>query len=62
MIPPAIAGAGSYEDMNKMGDKFPEMNEYWESKVMPIDNINIPMYNLASYRCRTVEQGIQNHF
>lgn len=42
-------GTKEREDVVTMIEKYPLMNEYWEDKKPKLQNINIPMYVLASY-------------
>lgn len=42
-------GKNGLEDSGTMIRKYPLMNDYWQSKRAKLDQIEIPMYILASY-------------
>lgn len=42
-------GFGWYENTAAMAEKYPCMNAYWEDKRTKLENINIPVYIVASY-------------
>ncbi|KAM0746726.1 alpha/beta-hydrolase, partial [Meredithblackwellia eburnea MCA 4105] len=49
MISGGFAGHGSAEDMFSMVEARPLFDEYWEAKQVPVENITLPIYGLASY-------------
>ncbi|KAF9890050.1 hypothetical protein FE257_006730 [Aspergillus nanangensis] len=44
-----LLGRGTQEDIVGMIKKYPNMNSYWEDKRARCDQINVPVYALASY-------------
>ncbi len=42
-------GAGEIENIYLTLQKYPMMNDYWESKVCPFEDISIPMYLVACF-------------
>ncbi|KAK0212502.1 hypothetical protein DFS33DRAFT_1269288 [Desarmillaria ectypa] len=44
-----IAGPNGVENVPAMVQKRPLYDEYWSEKTIPVENIDVPMYILASY-------------
>ncbi len=55
-------GDGSIEDINKMMDKYPLYNEYWEDKTWNFENITCPAYVVASYGSQMHSRGTFDGF
>ncbi|KAK0761998.1 hypothetical protein N5P37_004798 [Trichoderma harzianum] len=52
-----FAGANSVENMPEMFTKRPFFDDYWESKYIHTENINVPMYLLASFSSQLHTRG-----
>lgn len=52
-----FAGPNSAENMPAMIQKHPFFDEYWESKYIHTENINIPLYVVASYSSQLHSRG-----
>jgi predicted acyl esterase len=57
-----MAGSGSAEDMPAMGRKHPVFDEYWESKFINTENVDVPLYLTASYSSGLHTRGSFNTF
>ncbi len=44
-----LVGRGKMEDTAKQAVDYPLFNEYWATKRIPVENIQIPIYQTASY-------------